>query len=1055
MIAIEDISSIPPENIIIVPAEMLTPDGGLARCGEGENFCWFDRLSDEQKDAVLDYMLECIAARNSKLLDVQDSHNLIAEIARSGAPHAGAIFLRHAQKGSGADLADALRKCFAQRDGRPITVSKLIHAARACGANLEPWRRPVLDAMRLPSKQPLKADAPEALESQLQPGGGGILEPDRTAPEPEQERDNVVLPFSAKNYLNARVDLKTLSIPLIKFSGLKHTEPEQEFICTGLPELVAEIAPDPTPMIWYKKSVPYYIAGTLKAAEFVGQTRERALREGRATFGKQRSNSHIASLGPAILLDDDGDVFAREPRLRALGAAAIIYSSHSYGFKKDGATKPAKGGRVVSVLDRSVTPDEYRAARDGLEHLCGGGFDENASSISHCYGRHVRRSKDAPYKRVIIDGAAFNADALIELGRSLRPQRQDDSPEARKTPQGHERALAAELERIKLMGAVRPLNDYTEWMSSAGACKRAFSDDEEAAFTCFDTLSACSPPKIYKDADAARKKFDQVSLEYDGDKIPVTLDILHARAKRRAIEVIRTLYSPQLDPSPKLAQLDPDQDYLGAGIDGDGVYPKGGEPIPPGTLKPEDGIDALEYILFSWSEKTLEGLHVPPRDLEEARRRTGERRKSLDLDGGPQSSGDAADNAEISRLAKLSLFDYDRERKAAAERLGVRAPTLDLVVRNEQARLGLDAGDDGLQGTAVTCEDIDPWPEPVDGVELLNELATTIRSHVVMSDYERDICALWTLHSYLIKHFKISPKLSIKSVVKQCGKTTLLEALSYLVYRPWMTGSITVAALFRVIEMWHPTLLIDEVDTFVGDNEELRGILNQSHRYDGYVTRTVGEDHEPRRFSVYTPIALSGIGGLADTLADRSVTTVLKRRRPNEPITQLRIGRMEHLDDLRRRIVRWVADHEHHIATRDPVMPARIINRDADNWHVLLAIADEGAGDWPTRARKAAEQHQIAVVGDDASRLELLLGDIRDVFDGLVTDKDRISSAHLIERLVEIVPRPWAEYGRTGKPLTQNGLARLLRPLRIAPEQIRFDTGENCKGYHRHTFEET
>src|SRR5215831_7529211 len=270
-----------------------------------------------------------------------------------------------------------------------------------------------------------------------------------------------------------------------------------------------------------------------------------------------------------------------------------------------------------------------------------------------------------------------------------------------------------------------------------------------------------------------------------------------------------------------------------------------------------------------------------------------------------------------------------------------------------------------------------------------------------------------------------------------------------------MTGSITVAALFRVIEMWHPTLLIDEVDTFVGDNEELRGILNQSHRYDGYVTRTVGDEHEPRRFSVYAPVALSGIGGLADTLADRSVTTILKRRRPNEPITQLRIGRMEHLDDLRRRIVRWVADHEHHIATRDPVMPARIINRDADNWHVLLAIADEAGGEWPERGRRAAEQHQIAVVGDDASRLELLLGDIRDVFDGLVTDKDRISSAHLIERLVEIVPRPWAEYGRTGKPLTQNGLARLLRPLRIAPEQIRFDTGENCKGYHRHTFEET
>ena len=71
---------------------------------------------------------------------------------------------------------------------------------------------------------------------------------------------------------------------------------------------------------------------------------------------------------------------------------------------------------------------------------------------------------------------------------------------------------------------------------------------------------------------------------------------------------------------------------------------------------------------------------------------------------------------------------------------------------------------------------------------------------------------------------------------------------------------------------------------------------------------------------------------------------------------------------------------------------------------------------------------------DEVSRLELLLGDIRDVFDELAIKT--ISSAHLIEKLVEIVPRPWGEYGRSGKPLTQNKLARLLKPLGIASEHI-------------------
>src|SRR5262249_18006232 len=101
----------------------------------------------------------------------------------------------------------------------------------------------------------------------------------------------------------------------------------------------------------------------------------------------------------------------------------------------------------------------------------------------------------------VIEGAAFDVDAVIALGRTLRPQYDNTRVQ---TKQGRKRAFAEELERIKLMGAVRPLNEYNEWMSSAAACKRAFPDDMDVAFELFDTLSACSPPEIYKDADAAR-----------------------------------------------------------------------------------------------------------------------------------------------------------------------------------------------------------------------------------------------------------------------------------------------------------------------------------------------------------------------------------------------------------------------------------------------------------------------------------------------------------------------------------------------------------------------
>ena len=91
--------------------------------------------------------------------------------------------------------------------------------------------------------------------------------------------------------------------------------------------------------------------------------------------------------------------------------------------------------------------------------------------------------------------------------------------------------------------------------------------------------------------------------------------------------------------------------------------------------------------------------------------------------------------------------------------------------------------------------------------------------------------------------------------------------------------------------------------------------------------------------------------------------------------------------------------------------------------------------------------------GDDASQLELLLADIRDVFakEGGV----EILSADLVKALVALEGRPWAERGKNGKrgkPLTQNRLARMLEPLGIAPDHI--DPETRVRGYKLWQFEE-
>jgi putative DNA primase/helicase len=399
---------------------------------------------------------------------------------------------------------------------------------------------------------------------------------------------------------------------------------------------------------------------------------------------------------------------------------------------------------------------------------------------------------------------------------------------------------------------------------------------------------------------------------------------------------------------------------------------------------------------------------------------------------------------EIKRLATLSLVQYERERAAAAARLGMRARMLDRAVDAERGK----SDDARKQGHALTFPEPELWPQPVDGAALLDAMAAAIRRHVVLSNHCADTTALWAVHTYLLDALHITPRLAITSPEKGCGKTTLLDVLCRVVWRPLELSNTTTSPIFRTIEKARPTLLMDEGDTFLPNNEEMRGILNSGHRRGGSVLRTVGDDYEPRQFGTYAPCAIAMIGKLPGTLADRSIAIELQRRLAGEPVEPFRSDRTEHLDQLVRKAARWAADNLDRLRAADPVMPPGVFNRVADNWRPLLAIADIVGGEWPVRARRALESIQ-ATVEDDSVRVQLL-ADIRPIF----TERgiERLPSGELVEALLTMEGRPWAEW-KAGKPLSSNGLARLLKPLKIRPATMRFG-GKTAKGYHVSQFDE-
>lgn len=398
---------------------------------------------------------------------------------------------------------------------------------------------------------------------------------------------------------------------------------------------------------------------------------------------------------------------------------------------------------------------------------------------------------------------------------------------------------------------------------------------------------------------------------------------------------------------------------------------------------------------------------------------------------------------EITRLAKLTKLEYEHERSNAAKRLSVRSSQLDRMIALAQSE------NKAKQGHELNLPEPKVWPEPVSGVDLLNDLSEAIGRYLVMTGHAANVTALWVVHTYLIDYFGISPRLAITSPEKGCGKTTLLDVLARLVMRPLSTTNVTPAAIFRIVDLKCPALLIDEADTFLADDNQLRGILNSGHRKGGEVIRTVGEDFEPRAFKTYAACAIAIIGKLPGTLADRSIPINLRRRRSDERVEEFRFDRTTSLDQLARKVARWAKDNAKGLRGADPDMPIGVFNRMADNWRPLLAIADAVGGEWPARARAAAQSF-LATADDDQSARVILLSDIRDVL--ALRGNDRIASADLVSALIGLEERPWAEW-KSGKAISANGLARLLAPFGIQPSTIRIGD-ETPKGYMVSQFED-
>jgi putative DNA primase/helicase len=396
-------------------------------------------------------------------------------------------------------------------------------------------------------------------------------------------------------------------------------------------------------------------------------------------------------------------------------------------------------------------------------------------------------------------------------------------------------------------------------------------------------------------------------------------------------------------------------------------------------------------------------------------------------------------------LARVDDLRCVMVREAALKKLstiGISAPAklLDAALHREKTTKS--------ETESILFKQPEPWPTEVDGAELLDEIVSVIRRYVFLSVPAAYATALWILHTWVLTAFDISALLAIVSAMKRSGKTTLLEVVSMLVPRSLSASNITAAALFRAIEKFEPVLLIDEADTFLARNDELRGVLNAGHRRSSaFVIRTVGDNHEPKQFRTWGPKAIALIGKLPGTLEDRSIVIEMRRRTPGETVDRFRSRNVEEVcQPLRSKALRWASDVMPLLRSMESEVPLELNDRAADNWRPLLTIADCCGGTWSKRAHEAAKALSADTDEAEGSALVELLQEVRELFES----RERITSAELAEHLGKQVDKRWADW-RNGKPITPRQIAKLLAPLKIKPTTIRIGT-DTAKGYLMEAF---
>ncbi|MDA1190060.1 MAG: hypothetical protein O3A46_00070 [Candidatus Poribacteria bacterium] len=182
--------------------------------------------------------------------------------------------------------------------------------------------------------------------------------------------------------------------------------------------------------------------------------------------------------------------------------------------------------------------------------------------------------------------------------------------------------------------------------------------------------------------------------------------------------------------------------------------------------------------------------------------------------------------------------------------------------------------------------------EPVEydsEAELLSAIQDFLHGYVDVTPTFERLCAYYVLLTWIYDDFNELPYLRVLGDAGS-GKTRFLLTVGSLCYKPiFASGASTVSPLFRILDIFKGTLLIDEGDFRQSDEKaEIVKIFNNGNAKGFPVLRsetTNGKEYNPRAYHVYGPKLIGTRSLFADrALESRCLTEEMGQRRLRDDV---------------------------------------------------------------------------------------------------------------------------------------------------------------------------